>query len=237
MWTFEEFVERSQQASTLSELKSVFGQVLADEGYENYIMTTLAESSLGNVVWSEFPRGFIDTYFAEGWDAIDPLIPYTLRTRRPFLWDDVVSRARLSPTQMNFMEDYTRMGLRSGIVFPMQFRGRYCDVIGISRRHSSPRDPIRLGFLHGTCCQTWCRYTDIAGKAFEDDPDTLGLTERELEILDWIKLGKSNADIGEILNISSKTVEYHVAKILSKLGASNRIAAVVIALRHGLISL
>jgi transcriptional regulator EpsA len=52
------------------------------------------------------------------------------------------------------------------------------------------------------------------------------LTEREQEILNWIHLGKSNPEIGAILEISPLTVKNHVQKILRKLNVQNRAQAV-----------
>lgn len=64
------------------------------------------------------------------------------------------------------------------------------------------------------------------------DPE-LAVTEREVEILGWIREGKSNLEIGMILNISPLTVKNHVQKILRKLQSTNRAQAVskAIALR------
>ncbi len=52
------------------------------------------------------------------------------------------------------------------------------------------------------------------------------LTVRELDILKWIYLGKSNFEIGAILNISPLTVKNHVQKILRKLNVVNRTQAI-----------
>jgi transcriptional regulator EpsA len=52
------------------------------------------------------------------------------------------------------------------------------------------------------------------------------LTPRELEILRWISIGKSNFEVGAILNISPLTVKNHVQKILRKLNVVNRTQAV-----------
>ncbi len=62
------------------------------------------------------------------------------------------------------------------------------------------------------------------------------LTERELEILQLIVDGCSNAAIAEKLFISLGTVKTHVRNILNKLCADDRTQAVVLALRSGLIS-
>lgn len=52
------------------------------------------------------------------------------------------------------------------------------------------------------------------------------LTEREDEVLQWVKLGKSNSEIAQILGISPLTVKNHIQKILRKLNVQNRAQAV-----------
>lgn len=52
-----------------------------------------------------------------------------------------------------------------------------------------------------------------------------GLSKREDEILDWVKQGKSNAEIGSILGISPFTVKNHMRRIFKKLAVNNRIQA------------
>lgn len=61
--------------------------------------------------------------------------------------------------------------------------------------------------------------------------ERLALTAREAEVLMWIARGKSNRDIGEILNLSPRTVNKHLEQIYSKLGVENRTAAAALALR------
>jgi DNA-binding CsgD family transcriptional regulator len=58
-----------------------------------------------------------------------------------------------------------------------------------------------------------------------------GLTSREAEVLLWISRGKPNRDIGEILNISPRTVNKHLEQIFVKLGVENRAAAAAAAVR------
>src|SRR5690606_15534385 len=60
------------------------------------------------------------------------------------------------------------------------------------------------------------------------------LTARELEILQLIVEGRSNAQIAAALYISEKTVKNHITNILRKLDLHDRTQAAVFALRHGL---
>jgi DNA-binding NarL/FixJ family response regulator len=61
------------------------------------------------------------------------------------------------------------------------------------------------------------------------------LTDRELEVLQLIVDGCSNADIAEALYITVGTVKTHVRNILNKLSADDRTQAAVRALRSGLV--
>ena len=66
-------------------------------------------------------------------------------------------------------------------------------------------------------------------------PSTSDLSTREKEVLNWIKQGKSTWDISVILNISERTIKFHVNNIMLKLDASNRSHAVALAMSAGLI--
>ena len=59
------------------------------------------------------------------------------------------------------------------------------------------------------------------------------LSERETEVLDCLRFGASNIEIGRRLFISPKTVEHHVSKILGKLGLKSRAAAAAYASKLG----
>ena len=61
------------------------------------------------------------------------------------------------------------------------------------------------------------------------------LTARELEILQLLGEGLSNAAIAARLVVSVHTVRNHVQNLLSKLGAHSKLEALVIALREGLL--
>jgi DNA-binding CsgD family transcriptional regulator len=61
------------------------------------------------------------------------------------------------------------------------------------------------------------------------------LTPREREVLRWLAAGKTDRDIGAILDISPRTVHKHLQHIYAKLGVETRTAAAVQAVRHRLL--
>ncbi len=62
------------------------------------------------------------------------------------------------------------------------------------------------------------------------------LTERELEVLTMVARGLSNAEIAEQLSISPATAKTHVAHLLTKLDARDRIQLVILAYQSGLVA-
>jgi NarL family two-component system response regulator LiaR len=63
------------------------------------------------------------------------------------------------------------------------------------------------------------------------------LTEREVEVLRLVAMGRSNREIGDDLVISEATVRTHVSNVLGKLHVASRTQAALYALREGLASL
>jgi DNA-binding NarL/FixJ family response regulator len=62
------------------------------------------------------------------------------------------------------------------------------------------------------------------------------LTERECEVLRLVATGMSNAEIAEKLHISPATAKTHVAHLLTKLDARDRVQLVIIAYQSGLVT-
>ncbi len=62
-----------------------------------------------------------------------------------------------------------------------------------------------------------------------------GLTARELEILEYIAVGQSYILIADALFISPKTVRKHIEKIYKKLQVHNKVEAIQLAQRHGML--
>jgi DNA-binding NarL/FixJ family response regulator len=67
-------------------------------------------------------------------------------------------------------------------------------------------------------------------------PTPAALTSREVDVLDAVADGLSNADIGKRLVIAEATVKTHLLRVFAKLDVSDRTHAVVVALERGLLT-
>ncbi|GLX01832.1 response regulator transcription factor [Microtetraspora sp. NBRC 16547] len=79
----------------------------------------------------------------------------------------------------------------------------------------------------------------VVERALAAERDTVpiprGLTEREVQVLTFVGMGLSNAEIGERLHVGVTTVKSHVAAVMEKLELRNRTQAAVVAHRLGLV--
>jgi HD-GYP domain-containing protein (c-di-GMP phosphodiesterase class II) len=95
------------------------------------------------------------------------------------------------------------------------------------------RDDVRAGRLDGTVVDAVLR---AAGeRVHRRQAGPAGLTAREIEVLQCLVRGQSNRAIAKTLVISPKTVGNHVEHVYTKIGVSNRAAASLFAMRHGLV--
>lgn len=93
---------------------------------------------------------------------------------------------------------------------------------------------LAVPYVFSAYCRALTR--DRTPVSVSSEPVDGALSEREVEILHWVREGKSNHEIGMVLSISPLTVKNHIQRILRKLQASNRTQAVTKAIAMRLLS-
>ncbi len=127
-------------------------------------------------------------------------------------------------------------GMKSALVHAIRdARGRHdCLYVLLSASTSAPASgrsmlEILLPYIDSTLRQIEVspgNECTLPGEPGPAEFDTSALSSRELEIMEWVKHGKTNFEIGMILDISAFTVKNHLQRIFRKLNVVNRAQAV-----------
>ena len=114
---------------------------------------------------------------------------------------------------------------------PGEVQGRFGSFfVFAGMPHSpGPRDThmlqLFMPYLHMALYRVLGRQADNNGTAAEVQPSAM-FSKREIQVLHWVKNGKTNLEISQILEISQPTVKCHVQNIMRKLNVTNRAQAV-----------
>jgi DNA-binding CsgD family transcriptional regulator len=230
----EEFIETSSSAKSQPELLKLYLAAVEDEGYQNAVFAKARNQRLVSIPWTHLPPGYSQSYVSREWDKIDPIVQHIQSARRPFRWQDVCTTTNLTRAQKQFLEECRELGVHSGITIPLHGPESGVDLISLSLRDHKKIDDSRFPIIHALTVQYRFRLSELS----DERVDTVEqLTAKETECLCWCKEGKTNWEIGEIMSISEKTVEFHLSNTIKKLGVSNRITAVVKGIQKGIVSI
>ena len=179
-----------------------------------------------------FPEGVLETFVEEGLMKIDP-VPALVFANPPILsWHKAVAMTADDPVAVNYFKRMREFGQLNGVSFSLygpQSRDGYAAMVFEKPPGEMPEGLITL--LHGVMQAAHVKICQITVHGEE----AVDLSERELEVLHWMSLGKSAANIATILSISPDTVKTYVKRLYEKLGVGDKVAATVKGLRLGLI--
>ncbi len=136
------------------------------------------------------------------------------------------------------------MNERTGAEAPLAHTHRDCAEMLLSRGYPGDRDKAEAHLRQAEERATTFGLVALSGRiaatremlagTTRTPPVPDNLTARELEVLRLVAIGRGNADIALVLEISLNTAARHVHNILTKTGCANRTEAAGYAVRHGL---
>jgi DNA-binding NarL/FixJ family response regulator len=100
-------------------------------------------------------------------------------------------------------------------------------------KHVEPRDLAAA--IREVVSGTIFRPLDLLASGKQSATEAVGLSKRELSILEALQSGASNADIADRLFLAEQTVKFHLTNIYRKLGVSSRTEAVHAAYERGVL--
>jgi DNA-binding CsgD family transcriptional regulator len=236
--SFETFIEKANHAKTTDELVTEFLATVKQHGLDRMIFclqTTHDHIDMkpGVGVIQNYPEDWMKHYFEKGYDRIDPVITYCQNKMDTFTWAEIPERLQLNRMQAQCLNMGIEAGLYNGICTPLWGPNQFAGV-GLASKEKMDSFDGRLDLITAYCNHFYIAFQRLHRKA--DRPEhNIYLTPREREILTWGSKGKTDGEIGTILNLSEDTVDFHFRQVFKKLDANNRTLASTKALSYGLI--
>ncbi len=236
----EEFITRSNGASSQEEVFALFQQALRDMGYDSVVYSLLTDHpsigrKAGHGVMGNYPTDWMDYYMAKGYFAKDPIPKHAFTTAAAYTWEHVVETCAISARQKRLMHEAEEAKLKSGAAVAIY--GPNFEVAGVGLASSTggvKPSPDTLSVLRALSHQFHFAYSQFDLPRAQPAKQVY-LTPREREVLSFSAEGKSIPVIAAILSVSVGVVKFHLQNIYNKLDVSSRQTAVVKAIRLGLI--
>lgn len=175
------------------------------------------------VAVSNAPEAFADATRDLADSRRDPVLQRLKTLHVPFVYDQALY---VQDGAGELWEAQAPFGYRTGISMALHMTGGRHFLLGVDRPDPLPKDLDLVVRMMADLQLLGVFAQETAVRLLL--PETTGgaevpsLTLREQEILRWARDGKSNYVIGQLLNISLSTVNYHLRSAMSKLGVATK---------------
>jgi len=181
------------------------------------------------------PQEYTDTFRDSLLARRDPVMQHCRKQSVPIVWDQ---QTYTGQGLGELWEQLAQFGYSTGIAMALHLpEGRHF-VLGVDRDRPLPSDVGELQRVVADLQLFAVHAQEAALRLLLPEPlqpEKPALTPRELEALHWTMEGKTAWEVGAILGISERTAVLHVNNAMHKLGCVSKHAAVLKALRLGLI--
>lgn len=226
--------EAMQGAKTSDELRVEMERFAKEMGFERFTYALrISAPSLTpqKFILSGYPQEWVERYVAKSYFEVDPVVLHCQHSSLPVVWDEH-SQEGVGKTK-EFWEEARSFGLKSGLSFVVHEQPGVSGIFSLARDRTLDLEGQDLAALIGRA-QIFASLLHHA-VARIDLPRLLPqsavtLTARERECLKWAADGKTAWEIGQILDITERTVIFHINNVTQKLGAVNKTQAIVRAL-------
>ena len=223
-----------ESATSIPALESLAGRAFRAIGFDWYAAAVFFNAGRDpnvSLIHGEFQPDWARRYQSRNYSQSSSIAREMLLTAKPYSWSEVVERRGLSGVQNRIWSEARDFGLKDGLFIPSRWvDGSYCSVV-LADRTPPVTDPF-VRTMAGVLASAYL----LQLRKIAAPPRRHMLSERQIECLSWVALGKSSADIADILGVSAATVNEHVADACRKLGVRTRIQAAVQAALSGLLS-
>lgn len=183
-------------------------------------------------IFNNYPVAWQTRYQEQNYLAVDPTVRHGMRSLLPVIWSD-----NLFLPVRELWEDARSFGLDVGWAQSSRDVNGVGGMLTLARSGESLSD---AELQDKEPKMVW--FTQVAHLGMSRllcskiMPETgVQLSYREIEVLKWTGDGKTSSEISDILNISERTVNFHIGNAMIKLNAVNKTAAAVRAAMLGML--
>lgn len=220
--------------SNTDELKSVLHKILGNYDVPHFlygIRIPQINKQTKDLIIELYPSQWMEHYMKENYIEVDSVLHYSLNNNLPIIWKDDVFAA-----SKKMREESKDAGLEFGVSFPIHSVTGENGIFSIATDQGKAiNDEIfmltsaLLPYIHE-------KIKDVE-RHNRFYPNLPKLSKRELEVLKWTAFGKTAFEVSMILNISERTIVFHLSNIMKKFNCSNKGQAVAFALTHKLVQI
>lgn len=190
-------------------------------------------TSLSTAVYAEgFSKEWLELYERADFRAADPIPGRVMERGALMTWQEAMEAEPNSAKNEEYFQAMREYGLKHGFGLPL-FGPRGRDAYA-AFDFGIPLEAVDGGKLDTVRVVAQSGHQRIC-LLLEDLREVPRLSEREIEVLSWAARGKSTSAIAIILDLSPDTVKTYAKRVYAKLDATDRVGAVVKALRLGLV--
>jgi DNA-binding CsgD family transcriptional regulator len=223
-----------RRADNTHDLADTAGQVFQDLGLPHFALARFFRADRTpdvSLLVGTFHSGWASRYIESGYGGRSQIVREILATNQAYTWGEVVARG-VDDQQKRIKDEAGDFGLDDGLFTPVKWiDGSYAAVA-----LAGPKPKLDDGFVR-TSAGVVASYFAAESRRLVTGPNHAAphLSARQRECLAWVRQGKSSGVIGEILGVSVRTVDEHLAEACRKLGVRTRVQAAVEASLAGLI--
>jgi len=228
-----EFVEQIEALDDPDIIVAAFQREAGKLGYSTVALGELPTAgSLPAFFISTWPRNWVETYVGEGFTTIDPSIAYARSGHRPATWREICRRDRAARSD-RVWDAATCHGWPDGIAIPVHGPGAYHGLVCLAGETADLAAHDRVA-LHLMGLYLHERLKRLLAPQLTAPSNRGSLLSRgEIECIRWLLAGKSDWEIGEILNIAEATAHWRIEQAKRKLGVKTRAQLTAVAILNG----
>ena len=200
-----------------------------------------ATTDMSDVIYlSNSNPKWVQRYIEEDYSHSDPVVRDCLETLLPIRWTDSYRSNSRTRKESDMMSDAWEHGYQRGLTVPIHGPNQdfgilslYSDLSDsqfITNADNTQHDVHLISHYIHNAVQKKLKLEVVI-------PKPLALTNREVEILQWTVEGKTAWEIGSILQISERTVNFHIQNVMEKFGVHNKTQAAAKAIGMGMLDI